>query len=168
MKGVLAGPGVSPQAGRRWLWVALIAVALYPSWLAMMAVHECGHVLNCWATGGKVLQVVLEPLELSRTDYVSNPHPAVVAWGGVIWGSLLPLVLALAVPGKVRAAAMFFAGFCLVANGAYLTTGVFTRVGDAGALVDAGQSVVLMLTVGVVLWGGGLYVWHRLGSRARA
>src|SRR5215472_11635577 len=68
----------------------LIASTLLFSWLAMQAVHELGHVLHAWASGGTVTKVLLVPLEISRTDVSPNPHPQFVAWGGPIWGALLP------------------------------------------------------------------------------
>ena len=40
----------------------LIFSMLVASWLAMQVVHEFGHVLAAWATGGEVTRVVLQPL----------------------------------------------------------------------------------------------------------
>jgi len=45
----------------------LISVVLAGSWWAMQAVHEFGHVLGAWLTGGRVERVVLSPLTISRT-----------------------------------------------------------------------------------------------------
>ena len=50
----------------------------------MEAVHELGHVLAAWATGGLVTDVVLHPLTISRTDVRPNPRPLAVAWGGAV------------------------------------------------------------------------------------
>jgi hypothetical protein len=51
-------------------------------WLLMQAVHELGHVLAAWATGGTVRKVVLLPWAFSQTQLAANPEPLVVAWGG--------------------------------------------------------------------------------------
>ena len=59
----------------------------------MMAVHEFGHVLHAWASGGVVAQVSLPLLSFSKTDLSQNPHPLFVAWGGAIWGCIIPLIL---------------------------------------------------------------------------
>lgn len=59
----------------RILQAILIVSAFGLSWLAMMAVHELGHVLHAVASGGTVVGVVLNPLEISRTDVSPNPHP---------------------------------------------------------------------------------------------
>ena len=56
------------------------------SWLWMMAVHEFGHVLHAWLSGGTVAKGVLHPLTISRTDVAPDPQPLFVVWGGPIWG----------------------------------------------------------------------------------
>src|SRR5262245_61335406 len=44
------------------------------SWLAMMTVHQFGHVLHAWLSGGTVSRVFLHPLTFSRTELSDNPH----------------------------------------------------------------------------------------------
>ena len=53
----------------------LIVSTLALSWFGMMVVHESGHVLGAWLTGGTVAKVVLHPLAISRTDLALNPQP---------------------------------------------------------------------------------------------
>src|SRR5208282_6187597 len=99
----------------------LIGTFLPLCWLAMMAVHELGHVVGAVATGGRVERVVLHPLTISRTDVSPNPHPLMVVWAGPSVGVLLPLAfLSAAKLSKLTWTylAQFFAGFCLIANGA--------------------------------------------------
>ena len=43
----------------------LIVSTLALSWLGMQAVHEAGHVLHAWWSGGRVERLVLHPLTLS-------------------------------------------------------------------------------------------------------
>src|SRR5437762_5721447 len=111
----------------------LIASTLLGSWLGMQAIHESGHVIGALLTGGRVARVVLHPLTISRTDLAVNPHPLAGAWAGPVGGVLLPL-LAWAVAACLRTPAAFmvrfFAGFCLIANGAYIGAGSFDGVGD--------------------------------------
>jgi hypothetical protein len=129
---------------RRMLSALLIVSTCLFSWLAMMAVHEFGHVLHAWLSGGRVERVVLHPLAISRTDVNPNPNPAFVAWGGFVWGSALPLALVWAVrQARLRDAYLFqfFAGFCLIANGAYLAS------------------------AGIIAAGCGLWLWNGLGPR---
>src|SRR5262245_59144782 len=116
----------------------LIGSTLLGSWLGMQAVHESGHVLGASLTGGRVARVVLYPLTISRTDLAFNPNPLVVVWAGPALGVLLPLLLwgiaaAMRMPGAF--VLRFFAGFCLIANGAYLAVGSVDGIGDAGEML---------------------------------
>ncbi|MGH7128032.1 MAG: M50 family metallopeptidase, partial [Planctomycetaceae bacterium] len=120
----------------------LIASLLPLSWLGMMAVHEFGHVLGAWATGGTVTEVVLHPLAISRTDVRPNPRPLIVVWAGPLIGTLLPAAaLAAAVLVRLPGAFLlrFFAGFCLIANGAYIGVGSLSGTGDAGVMLRHGS-----------------------------
>jgi hypothetical protein len=61
-----------------------------------------------------------------------------VIWGGPILGSLLPLgALGLSKLARPRVVYLFrfFAGYCLIATGAYLGIGGFSGLGDAGDLL---------------------------------
>ena len=136
-------------------------------WLAMMAVHELGHVIGAVVTGGSVQRIVLLPLTISRTDVQPNPHPAVVVWLGPVVGCLLPLIVMLIVPQRLAAlrnVARFFAGFCLIANGAYIAFGSLDQVGDSGEMFRTGTPQWAMLIFGGMTVPLGLYLWHRLGS----
>jgi hypothetical protein len=137
------------------------------SWLAMQAVHEFGHVVHAWTSGGHVERVVLQPLEISRTDVFPNPHPQFVAWGGPVWGSLIPLGIdgLLHWCGWTRAwLAAFFAGFCLIANGAYLLGGSLFPFGDAQTLLDCGAPQWTLVVFGIAGLALGLSLWNGLGK----
>jgi hypothetical protein len=184
---------------------ALVVSTLALSWLLMQVVHEFGHVLHAWASGGIVVRVVLHPLEISRTDVSPNPRPQFVAWGGAAWGSLIPLLMLVVVrwggknkmprraggvspliaclvanhqgaaaprsPDLETSAgwpswlATFFAGFCLIANGAYLAIGLLDGIGDAGDLVANGAPAWSLIAFGAVTIPAGLWLWHGLGPR---
>jgi hypothetical protein len=171
----------------------LLGSTLAFSWLAMQAIHELGHVAHAVVSGGVVTAVVLDPLSFSRTDVSPNPQPQFVAWGGPVWGCLAPLALwALLSRGPLKKGdsprasprewpttvfarclspfvqnltwlAAFFAGFCLIANGAYIAAGSLAQVGDARELIRTGAPRVLLLGFGGVTVVSGLAVWHRLG-----
>jgi hypothetical protein len=144
----------------------LIASTMAFSWLAMQAVHEFGHVLHAWVSGGSVVRVVLHPLTISRTDVWPNPHPLFVAWGGAIWGCVIPVALfALARLFNWRYSYLvtFFAGFCLIANGVYLGAGSFTAAGDAGDLMRHGAPRWSLILFGAAACTPGLWFWHGLG-----
>jgi hypothetical protein len=146
--------------------VALISCTLALSWLLMMAMHEAGHVLHAWVSGGRVDHVELRPWTISRTDVGRNPHPLFVAWGGPIWGCLLPLSVWLAarlVRFRFDYLLRFFAGFCLIANGAYIGIGAVVGVGDAGDMLRHGCPVWAAVVFGFPAIACGLYLWHGLG-----
>jgi hypothetical protein len=146
--------------------IILIAALLPLCWLAMQVVHEAGHVVAAWATGGTVTVVVLHPLAISRTDVSPNPHPLAVVWAGPVVGSLIPLLAWLqAMRRKLPATFLwrFFAGFCLIANGVYLGTAIITPVGDAADLVRLGMPVWSMAVFGGIATVAGFVLWNGLG-----
>jgi len=138
------------------------------SWLLMMAVHEFGHVLHGLLSGAAVVRVVLPPIGFSRTDFAANPHPLFVAWGGAIWGSLLPPAfwgIVYAAAPRYAYLARWFAGFCLIANGAYLAAGSFFqgREDDPGLILQLGGPRWTLLLFGIPAAALGLYLWNGLG-----
>jgi hypothetical protein len=146
---------------------ALLIVSLAVlSWLLMQAVHELGHVLAAWVTGGCVAKVVLHPFSISRTDVEPNPKPLVVVWSGPILGSFIPLLLwavTEATQQQTRYLWRFFCGFCLLANGLYIGVGSFGAIGDAGDLVRYGSSIWTLWVFGLVTVPAGFMVWNGLG-----
>jgi hypothetical protein len=144
----------------------LLVAGTLLAWLLMQVVHELGHVLAAWATGGTVTKVVLHPLAISRTDVDPNPRPLVVVWGGPILGIAVPLLMwgaaAVTLPGAW--AARFFAGFCLLANGLYLGVGSFEGIGDAGDLIRHGAPRWSLWLFGFVTVPAGLALWNGLGK----
>jgi Peptidase M50B-like len=144
----------------------LIPSTLVASWLGMQAVHELGHVVGAWVSGGRVAQVVLYPLTISRTDLAENPHPLFVVWAGPVVGVLLPLVfwgIAAAVKSRMAFLLRFFAGFCLLANGLYIGVGSFERVGDCREMLRYGSTSWQLWLFGVVTAPIGLWLWHGQG-----
>lgn len=135
---------------RAW---ALVAVTGAASWYGMMIVHELGHVAGAWLSGGRVARVVLSPLAKSRTDLSEHPIPMFVVWSGPVLGAAAPVVLWLAARvARVRLAFLLqaFAGFCLIANGAYLASAVVMPVGDAEEVLRLGTPLWIVAVVGIV------------------
>jgi hypothetical protein len=133
----------------------------------MQAVHEFGHVIHAAISGGQVARVVLHPAEISRTDVAPNPYPLFVAWGGPIWGCIIPVAVAFLcrkLASPVSEIARFFAGFCLIANGAYIGTGIVYPVGDAEQLLRHGAPAWTLAAFGLIAILAGLWFWHRLGE----
>ncbi len=137
-------------------------------WYGFMAVHESGHVLAAWVSGGSVERVVLHPLQFSRTDLGSNPHPVFVALAGAVWGCVLPLgawLVARGLKWKYAVLLRAFAGFCLVANGSYLGAAFILPVGDAEDLIRLGVPVAAFAVPGIAVFAAGLWVWDGLFER---
>jgi Peptidase M50B-like len=146
--------------------LVLIGSTLVFSWLAMQAVHELGHVVGSLLSGGRVAQVILHPAKISQTRLADNPHPQFVAWMGPLLGIALPaglMLVARAANWRGWYAFQFFAGFCLVANGAYLAFGSIGRIGDAGDLLRHGAAPMLLWLFGLATIPGGLWLWNGLG-----
>ncbi len=139
------------------------------SWLLMLAAHESGHVLNGWLSGATLDAVHLPLVGFSRTDFAVNPHPLFVAWGGACWGGALPPAIFLAARCFAAKRHLYllawFAGFCLIANGAYLFGGAIITGGgdDAGVILQHGGARWQLLGFGVVAVAAGLYLWNGLG-----
>jgi hypothetical protein len=151
------------QNAQRFFQILLSISFVGFSWLAFMIVHEFGHALTAWATGGAV---VLHPLQISWTSFARNPHPRLVTWGGPVLGEVLPLFF-LAIASVFRLPGIylfrFFAGFCLIANGLYLFVDSFSRGGDGGTLLRSGASQWQLLLFGLVSAPIGFQFWHGLG-----
>ena len=144
----------------------LVVSTVLGSWLGMQAAHELGHVLGALLTGGKIATVVLHPLTISRTEMIDNPNPLIVVWAGPLAGVMLPLILwglleLTRVPGEF--VARFFAGFCLISNGAYLGAGSFVGVGDCGEMLRQGSPAWVLRVFGVVAVPIGFWLWSGQG-----
>ncbi len=145
----------------------LIISTILGSWIAMQVVHEAGHVIGAVATGGTVAAVHLPPLDFSQTTVHPNPKPLIVTWAGPVVGVLVPVCLWwLAAMAKRPWAYLlrFFAGFCLVANGAYLGVGVFFEVGDCRDLLLHGATAWQLIFFGLIAVPSGFWLWHRQGK----
>lgn len=153
---------------RRMPQAVLIVATLANAWLLMQAVHELGHLLAAWLSGGEVSQVVLHPLTISRTDLRDNPSPEFVCWTGPIFGALAPVIVWAAMRwcrATSESSVRFFAGFCLIANGAYLAVGARDGIGDAGDLLNLGFPPWTLYLFGAATIPCGLWLWNGLGTR---
>ena len=146
--------------------ITLILSTVIASWLGMQFVHEFGHLLGAWLTGATVQQVILSPLTISRTDLIQNPSPLVVVWLGPVFGAIAPVLIwwaANVFQWKATFVLRFFAGFCLIANGAYLGFGSFDGVGDCGEMLKYGSPIWSLWIFAVLTIPVGFWFWHRQG-----
>jgi hypothetical protein len=141
----------------------LLGSTLLASWLGMQAVHEAGHVLGAKLTGGKIEAVCLNPLTISHTELSDNPYPFLVVWAGPVVGVVVPVLVWSVAAGLRRPGAFllrFFAGFCLIANGAYIAGGSVDGIGDAGVMLRNGTSTLAVWVFGGTTVPAGLALWH--------
>ena len=153
---------------RRFRQSLLVGSILWLSWLGMMLFHECGHVVGAVATGGTVRRVVWHPAVMSRTDVRPNPHPLIEVAAGPLFGSAVPVAIATAASLiRVRVAYLLWvvAGFCLIANGAYIGVGAIRPIGDAAELAAHGMPRWPMAAFGLLGVAAGFSVWHRTSPR---
>jgi hypothetical protein len=139
----------------------LLAAFAIGAFLAMMFVHELGHVVAATLTGARVVSLELSPGALSHTLVQPNPSPSVVLGGGFVFGSLAPLMTAPAWrAGRTGRLAEAWAAFCVLANGSYLAVGGGERLSDTGLLVRQDWPLAMLVVIGVALAGAG-YLWSR-------
>ena len=149
-----------------WRRLVLAIVIGYVSWLGMMAVHELGHALHAWVSGGRVVSVSVPLVGFSQTIVHPNPREHFVVWGGPLWGVIFPLIgcgVLRAALGRVPEPWRFFTGLCLVSNGAYIGLGwlVAGGGGDAQDLLRLGTPRLAMIGFGAACLPAGLWCWHR-------
>ena len=147
--------------------IILIVSMLALTWLGMMVVHEAGHAIGAWTSGGTVEYVYLHPLHFSETVVSHNPHPLWVTWAGPVLGVLIPLgawLIAARFKANWAYLLRFFTGFCLLANGAYMGIGVFAGIADAGNLMEQGASTWQLVLFGALCMPSAFVLWNRLGT----
>lgn len=152
---------------RRLPQLILILTTLANAWLLMQAVHELGHVVGGLLTGAVIKRIVLHPTEISRTDFGANPSPLIACWSGPVLGAMLPVMVWLLAQRQRQLYTYwlkFLAGFCLIANGAYLAVGVREGVGDAGDLLRLGSQPWQLYLFGAITIPAGLWLWNGLGE----
>ena len=120
---------------------------------AQRAIHELGHAVATWITGGEVYGIELHPFLPGRCSHSATAYPGLTTWGGVglsmlIGASLVALLWKRRGP---RLAPVFALGvFSLIGSGSYFVVGLFFRFGDPWYLVDhLGASPVLALVPGL-------------------
>ena len=137
---------------------------------AAHAIHEVGHVLAMWASGGHVARVVLHPFSWSKVHYGSPlTCPLFVTWAGAAFAATCGLLLLLAVrrlPGAWTAP-IVITGLCtLFVNGIYLLVDcLFQGGGDATILVRHGTPPAVVFMAGIALLGLGCVVGYRMLPR---
>lgn len=133
--------------------VALLAIVCWV-WLATLLVHELGHVVAAFATGGRIAAVELRPGWLPHTLVQPNPAPNLVLWSGFVMGIAAPQAAAWLVKlniGLIDSSVRSWAAFCVLFSGVYLVAGCWERLTDSGQLAAEGWPRWLLIAVGATL-----------------
>jgi len=136
------------------------------SWYAMMMIHEAGHCLGAWVSGAHVDIVTIPIIGFSQTTITNNNNPLLTTWAGPVFGALAPLTLLIFLNGRTRRikhTLLYFIGFCLIANGAYIGVGAFIRAGDCGDMLKYGSPMWTLILFGSISTTAGIITWHRMG-----
>lgn len=129
----------------------------------MLLTHEVGHIVAAKLSGGEILAVEIAPGKLSSTILSRNPAPSFVVWAGFLSGWLLPF---LSVPfwktQRLYLGDTFktFAGFCVLAGGAYLAVGGNESFADTGQLIALGWNHYVLIVIGAAVAVAG-YIFTR-------
>ena len=136
--------------GRR---IITLGILLVVSWFVMIYTHELGHIVGGYFSGGRLQSADLLPWHLPYSIFDPDPFPLITLWSGLLMGVLAPLAIAVIVH---RPSMWFIANFCMLANGAYIGLGWFSkdRFLDTPQLLAHGShagwiAVYCMLTIGL-------------------
>lgn len=133
----------------------------------MYCVHETGHIVGAVVSGGKIESIILSPVTISQTVLSRNPSPLTVVWLGPLIGVIVPTLVWVAVPNRfpnLKRHVQFFAGFCLIANGAYIGAGSIELIGDCKQMYQSGTPRWAMILFGLLASVAGLFTWHQIGE----
>ena len=130
-----------------------------------MAIHELGHILSAKLNKGTIEHVELRPWTISHTMISGSNNPVMDAWLGPITGITIPVLAWIALhKTNFKTPLLFFAGFCLIANGIYLGLGWIGPHGDCKTIIDNGGQTWPMIIFGLISSVAGFTSWHVLSQ----
>ena len=124
--------------------------------------HEHGHAIAAWATGGKVCRIVFHPFSWSYVNhYSSKPgYENIVTWAGPLFAVFVGLLLLIIVWRWHRPNIMPVLMIGVVAcckDGSYLIISCLANTrGDGATLVKHGTPLVVVVAVGFILFAIGI------------
>lgn len=128
---------------------------------ASTVLHELGHAIAYWTTSGTVEDIIIHPFSWSYCIPGSvSGYPNFTTWGGVVFGTLMGLLLVAAVwrwRGPYVILVIMTGVVSCIHNGSYLIYDCLTASdGDATILISYGTSKLLIIIVGLVMTGIGV------------
>ena len=130
----------------------------------MTFTHEAGHILGGWCCGGTLADADLLPWHLPYSFFSPDPHPLITLWSGPILGVIAPVIIAACVR---RDWAWLIAYFCVLANGVYIATALFSGDPqlDTPKMLHQGANPVSILIYCVLAIVAGYAGFRRYGKR---
>ncbi len=138
------------------------------AWVVIVTLHELGHAIAMWVTGGKVSRIEITPLSWSYTYYGTSPkYPLFTTASGAGIGILLAMIF-LVLTWKLSS--LYAAPFYFVGAGAFLQNGGYYMSdlllhtgGDASSLVAHSAALRLpLLILSILVLLPGLFLAIRL------
>ena len=128
---------------------------------ASTVLHELGHAIAYWITGGTVRRIIIHPFSWSYCIPGSvSEYPSFTTWGGVVFGTIMGLMLVALVwrwRGPYVILVIITGVVSCIHNGGYLIYDCLTASdGDATILISYGTSKLLIIVVGLFMMGIGL------------
>lgn len=123
--------------------------------------HELGHAIAYWITGGTVRRIIIHPFSWSYCIPGSvSEYPSFTTWGGVVFGTIMGLMLVALVwrwRGPYVMLVFMIGVVACLHGGFYLIFSCLAKSqGDATKLISYGTSPILILAVGLFMMGIGL------------
>lgn len=122
------------------------------------ALHELGHALAAWLSGGKVQAMRIDPFGGSFVQVVPDSHPILTHSAGFILGPLASLAIVRRrdqLPAWLAPAAIALCTIGLLSCAFYLLVGAALDVGDVRALARLGVPRFALVASGLALLLGG-------------
>ena len=127
-----------------------------------VALHELGHAVAMWVTGGQVERITLNPFSTSYTHYASKSiYPIFTSVAGLAFGTIFAVLL-LVMAGLLRKQylVLLLLVTTIVAgiqNGLYaIVDSLVSGGGDATYLIELGVSQSVIIGIGVLLVGSSI------------
>lgn len=162
------GKQITISSTDSWKAILIITGAFAFGNNAAVCLHEWGHAIAVWLTGGEVTKIIIDPFTWSYTYYhYGEPgYELWITWAGFLF-SMACGALLLALIWQVRqplVVPFFMTGVMgFVQNGAYFSfDALFDIGGDAASLIYLGVPRGALVLVGLASMGFGLVLCVRL------
>lgn len=128
---------------------------------ASITLHELGHAIAYWTTGGTVEDIIIHPFSWSYCIPGSvSEYPNFTTWGGVVFGTIMGLMLVALVwrwRGPYVMLAFMTGVVACLHNGFYLIFSCLAESqGDSMILIYGGTPKAVIIAAGLLMFGTGL------------